>query len=104
MTIVLKPETHRAILEKLKSDRYSTADEVVQAALQLLEERDNAPHRWRDRLLSQPPTPTSIEAFNSRVKQLTDTFAACVKPDVPLLSDEAVSRAGIYLEYPAATS
>ncbi|MDJ1177349.1 type II toxin-antitoxin system ParD family antitoxin [Roseofilum sp. BLCC_M91] len=92
MTIVLKPETHRAILEKLKSDRYSTADEVVQAALQLLEERD--------RLLDQPQTLTSIEEFDAMLKQLTDTFTACVKPDVPLLSDEAVSRAGIYQEHP----
>ncbi|MDB9520006.1 type II toxin-antitoxin system ParD family antitoxin [Roseofilum reptotaenium CS-1145] len=92
MTIVLKPETHRAILEKLKSDRYSTADEVVQAALQLLEERDF--------LLDQHPTLTSIEEFDAKVKQLTDTFAACVKPDVPLLLDEAVSRAGIYQEHP----
>lgn len=92
MTIVLKPETHRAILEKLKSDRYSTADEVVQAALQLLEERDH--------LLNPQQTITSIEELDARVKQLTDTFSACVKPDVPLLSDEAVSRAGIYQEHP----
>jgi len=96
MTLSLKPETYRAILEKLKSDRYSTADEVVQTALQLLEERDL--------LLDQQPTSTSIEEFDAKVKQLTDTFTACVKPDVPLLSDHAVSRAGIYQEHPAATN
>ncbi|HBQ98321.1 MULTISPECIES: type II toxin-antitoxin system ParD family antitoxin [unclassified Roseofilum] len=67
MTIVLKPETYRAILEKLKSDRYSTADEVVQTALKLLEERD--------RLLDQQPNPTSIEEFHAKVKELTDTFS-----------------------------
>ena len=36
------PETERAIAEKIKSGRYSTADEVAIEALGLLSERDRA--------------------------------------------------------------
>lgn len=92
MTIFLEPENEHAILEKLKGDRYSTANELVREALQLLEEHHG--------LLDQHQPIKSIEEFDGMVKQLTDAFAACVQPDVPLLSDYAVSRAGIYQEHP----
>ena len=73
-------------------DRYSTADEVVREALRLLEERD--------RFLEEHQLIESIEEFEAIAKQLADEFEACVKPDVPLLSDYAVSRAGIYEKHP----
>ncbi|MGK7902800.1 MAG: type II toxin-antitoxin system ParD family antitoxin [Hormoscilla sp.] len=42
MTLLLTPETETAIADRVKSGRYSTADEVVREALGLLSERDRA--------------------------------------------------------------
>ena len=38
----------------------------------------------------------SVEKFEMMLDQLVDEFMACVGPDVPPLSDYAVSREGIY--------
>ncbi len=42
MTLLLTPETERAIAEQVERGRYSTANEVVLEALRLLSERDRA--------------------------------------------------------------
>jgi len=49
MTLLLTPETERAIAEQVESGRYSTADEVVLEALRLLSERDRADDERRHR-------------------------------------------------------
>jgi putative addiction module CopG family antidote len=41
MAIKLKPETVRRIEQRLKDGRYASADDVVDAGLQLLEQRDS---------------------------------------------------------------
>ena len=40
MTISLSPETQRLIEERMKRDGYPTADDVVRAALELLDQQD----------------------------------------------------------------
>jgi antitoxin ParD1/3/4 len=42
----------------------------------------------------------SEEEFEALADLLADEFAASVKPNMPPLSDYAVSRAGIYEEHP----
>ena len=42
MNLSLTPELERAIVEKVKSGRYQSLDEVVLEGLRLLEERDRA--------------------------------------------------------------
>lgn len=46
MKITLKPDQEAFIHAKLQSDRYQTVDDVIQAALQLLNERDKAYEQW----------------------------------------------------------
>ena len=40
MDIILKPELEKLILAKVNSGKYTTVDEVITVALQLLDERD----------------------------------------------------------------
>jgi len=47
--------------------------------------------------VSEQPNDDEFEAV---ADQLADEFAACVGPNVPVLSDYAVSRAGIYEDHP----
>ncbi len=42
----------------------------------------------------------SADDFGNLTEQLTEEFAACFDADPPILSDDAVSRAGIYLNHP----
>jgi len=46
MNITLKSEQEQLIKEKLNSGKYANADEVIEQALQLLEERDRNYERW----------------------------------------------------------
>lgn len=46
MNITLKPEQEALIQAKLQSGRYQTVDDVIQAALHLLDERDRAYEQW----------------------------------------------------------
>jgi antitoxin ParD1/3/4 len=46
MHITLKPEQEALIHTKLKSGQYQDADEVIQAALCLLDEQDRAYEQW----------------------------------------------------------
>ena len=46
--------------------------------------------------LMNKKTQVSVEKFEMMLDQLVDEFMACVDPDVPPLSDYAVSREGIY--------
>lgn len=46
MNIILKPDQEAFIHAKLQSGRYQTVDDVIQAALQLLNERDQAYEQW----------------------------------------------------------
>ncbi|MEA5470810.1 ribbon-helix-helix domain-containing protein [Spirulina sp. 06S082] len=46
MKISLKPEQQALIQEKLDRQQYTTADEIISEALQLLEERDRDRERW----------------------------------------------------------
>ncbi|KJH72597.1 ribbon-helix-helix domain-containing protein [Aliterella atlantica] len=46
MNITLKPEQEALIHAKLQSRQYQTVDDVIQAALDLLEEQDKADEQW----------------------------------------------------------
>lgn len=46
MNITLRPDQEALILAKLQSGQYKTVEEVIQAALQLLEERDRSYEQW----------------------------------------------------------
>ncbi len=46
MHITLKPEQEAFIHAKLQSGRYQTVDDVIQAALYLLDEQDKANEQW----------------------------------------------------------
>ena len=46
MTIILKPEQEQLIQAKVNSGKYTTVDEVLTEALQLLDERDRQYQKW----------------------------------------------------------
>ncbi|MCL1463540.1 ribbon-helix-helix domain-containing protein [Argonema galeatum] len=46
MNITLKPEQAELIQQKLNSGKYNNADEVITAALELLERRDRKERTW----------------------------------------------------------
>ncbi|MCL1470599.1 ribbon-helix-helix domain-containing protein [Argonema antarcticum] len=46
MNITLKPEQAELIQQKLNSGKYNNADEVISAALELLERRDREDRTW----------------------------------------------------------
>ena len=46
MNITLKPEQEALIHAKVKSGQYQTVDDVIQAALDLLDEQDKAYEEW----------------------------------------------------------
>ncbi len=46
MNITLKPEQEALIHAKVQSGQYQTVDDVIQAALDLLEEQDKADEQW----------------------------------------------------------
>lgn len=46
MNITLKPEQEALIHAKLQSGNYQTVDDVIQAALDLLDEQDKAYEEW----------------------------------------------------------
>ena len=47
-----------------------------------------------------PPVQQEIEEFEAIAERLADEFQTFVGNNVPRLSDDAVSRAGIYEEHP----
>lgn len=52
-------------------------------------------------LLQQPPAPLLDDAEWADVAdELANTFMACVTANTPMLSEYAISRAGIYEEHP----
>lgn len=46
MNIILKPEQEQLIQAKVNSGKYTTVDEVITEALQLLDERDRGYQKW----------------------------------------------------------
>lgn len=50
-------------------------------------------------LLSQPSEELSIDEFDAILDQLADEMASYFGPNPPVLSDYAVSRAGIYEDH-----
>ncbi len=46
MDIILKPEQEKLIKAKVESGKYTTVDEVIAEALQLLDERDKHYQKW----------------------------------------------------------
>ena len=46
MNITLKPDQEAFIRAKLQSGHYQTVDDVIQAALELLDEQDKADEQW----------------------------------------------------------
>lgn len=46
MTISLKPEQEQFLQQKLKSEKYTTVDEILTEAFRLLEERDKQYDEW----------------------------------------------------------
>ena len=53
-----------------------------------------------ERLLHEAATELSEDEFDQLAGQLADEFAANVGTPIPVLSNEAVSREGIYGEHP----
>lgn len=54
-----------------------------------------------ERLLQETTSPlTTVVEWDDALDQLVNMFAARVSPDTPILSDYAVSRAGIYEDHP----
>jgi antitoxin ParD1/3/4 len=51
-------------------------------------------------LLQQPGDQMNEDEFEAIADSLADEWAACVKSPTPILSDYAVSRAGIYEDHP----
>ena len=51
-----------------------------------------------DVLMNENP-PLSVEEFEAKLDQLTEKFMEYVGPDVPPLSDYALSREGIYEDH-----
>ncbi len=51
-------------------------------------------------LLKQVSKQLNEDEFEGFADQLADELAACIETDVPVLSDYAISRAGIYEEHP----
>ena len=52
-----------------------------------------------DELMNNRPQ-YSVEELMTMLDQLIEEFTACVGPDVPPLSDYAISREGIYADHP----
>lgn len=60
---------------------------------------------WSKERSTSQPSENNIsfheeEAFETIADRLADEFSACVGANVPILSNYAVSRAGIYEEHP----
>ena len=53
-----------------------------------------------DALLRELPDALTDTAFEAVADQLADELTACRRPNAPVLSDHAVSRAGIYEDHP----
>jgi hypothetical protein len=53
-----------------------------------------------DALLQELPDALTDTEFESVADQLADELTACRGPNAPVLSDDAVSRAGIYEDHP----
>jgi hypothetical protein len=53
-----------------------------------------------DALLRALPNALTNTEFEAIADQLADELTACRGPNVPLLSEHAVSRAGIYEDHP----
>ena len=51
-------------------------------------------------LMRETPTELTDAEFEAIANQLADELIACTGPNLPLLSDYAVSREGIYEEHP----
>jgi len=62
MTISLSPETQKLLEERMKSGRFSNADELVRAALQTMDE-----FRGEDYEDLDPRTRSAIEEAEARV-------------------------------------
>ena len=92
MTITLKlsPEVERKLRE-------SIARQDAESLCQLLAEAF-AP--TVELLLQQSSEPLNDEEFELVADQLADELAQHVGPNSPVLSDYAVSRAGIYEDHP----
>ena len=57
-------------------------------------------NRWQLGLLRDLPDALTNTEFEAVADQLGDELTACGGPHAPLLSDHAVSRAGIYEDHP----
>jgi antitoxin ParD1/3/4 len=51
-------------------------------------------------LLRELPETLTDAEFEAAADQLADELTACRRPNAPVLSDHAVSRAGIYEDHP----
>jgi antitoxin ParD1/3/4 len=51
-------------------------------------------------LLGQAPNQTNDDEFDLLADRLADEFASCFDSNVPMLSDDALSRESIYGEHP----
>lgn len=82
------------IEEQAAKGGYSFASEYLQQLILQDQQRKSQEHL--EELLHQ----LNDNEFEAVADQLADEFAACIGSNVPLLSDYAVSREGIYEDHP----
>jgi len=61
VNVILAPELHKLLHEKLQSGEYRSADEVINAAMRLLQQHDEDRQRDQQRV-QQPADDTSYAA------------------------------------------
>jgi antitoxin ParD1/3/4 len=87
MSISLAPNQERLIQTKLQAEKYHSAEEVLEIALRLLDEYDQADTAWVkdvqqkiDAAISEPTTPIDGEKF---VNEILDRFQKATKNQYP---------------------
>lgn len=82
------------IEEQAAQGGYSSASEYLQQLILQDQQRKSQEH------LEEHLNQLNDDEFEAVADQLADEFAACIGSNVPVLSDYAVSREGIYEDHP----
>ena len=88
ITVYITPDIEKQVQENIS---LGDTDTVRRLLVEALEPTVDA--------LMNNKSQLSAEEFEMKLDQLVDEFMACVGPDVPPLSDYAVSREGIYKDH-----
>lgn len=88
ITVYIPPDIERKMREKISLGDKETVHHLLVEAIE----------PTVDVLMNENP-PLSVEEFEAKLDQLTEKFMEYVGPDVPPLSDYALSREGIYADH-----